>query len=222
MSEKYKFFQDAYGENSDFGRMRPPWDIDGPQPVFVELEQAGAIGSEVLDAGFGPGGVSLYLASRGYAVTGVDQAPQAVEKAAAMAAERGLDVTFALGDLLDLSDYRGRFDTVVECGVFHGLTADEQARYAASLHGATRPRAVAHLFNLSEQGQAAAMARCAELGAPPQALKGFHPVTREQLRTAFGTGWTEESITGRPMRLHFPGDEAPVELHAWLATFRRV
>ena len=44
-----------------------PWDIPGPQPAFVALEEAGAIRGSVLDAGCGTGENALYLASRSVA-----------------------------------------------------------------------------------------------------------------------------------------------------------
>nr|ABO15886.1 methyl transferase [Streptomyces sp. UC 11065] len=214
------FFQDVYGSASNFGQARPPWDIGEAQPAFVELTEAGAVKGEVLDAGSGPGWVSLFIASQGHAVTGIDLSADAVEAANAKAADSGVNATFAVGDLLDLSEYRGRFDTVVECGVCHGLGADPGPQYARSLYGATKLGAVAHLLNLSVEGYETAGVRCAELGVPPQALAGFHAVTPEDLRAAFAEGWSEVSITESRMKLRFPGDTGPVELSAWLSTFR--
>lgn len=214
------FFQDVYGSSSNFGQAKPPWDIGEAQPAFVELTEAGAVKGEVLDAGAGPGWVSLYIASQGHAVVGVDLSADAVGAANARAAERGVSATFVVGDLLDLSEYPGRFDTVVECGVCHGLDADTQARYARSLYAATKPGSVAHLLNLSEEGYETAGVRCAELGVPPKALAGFHAVTPEDLRAAFAEGWSEVSMTESRMKLRFPGDTGPVDLSAWLSTFR--
>ncbi|KRV49607.1 hypothetical protein AQ490_20010 [Wenjunlia vitaminophila] len=221
MNETNAFFQAVYRHDSEFGNQSPPWDIDGPQPVFVDLANSGKISGEVLDAGFGPAGLSLYLATEGYAVTGIDQSPEAVDAARARARQRGLRASFAVGDLLDLSEYRGRFGTVVECGVFHGLGPDERRQYARSLHVATRPGAHAHLLNLTGSGQEAARARLAESGMSAPAVEGFHAVTAEHLRAAFAGLWDVVSIEERAMKLRFPGDQQFTELPAVLSTFKR-
>ena len=62
-----------------------PWDIGKPQPVFVELEESGAIRGSVLDVGCGTGEHVLYLAARGHDCWGVDFVPVAVERAKAKA-----------------------------------------------------------------------------------------------------------------------------------------
>lgn len=214
------FFRSVYRRDSCFGS-RPPWDIGGPQPALVELVEAGLVGEVVLDAGFGPAGLSCYLAARGHTVTGIDQSAEAVAAARARAGKLGLRVTFEVGDLLDLSAYPGRFDTVLECGVIHGLTPAEQVRYAASLHRATAPGARAHLLNLSPAGDREARARCAGLGVPPPILTQLHAVTAEQLRAAFADGWQETGMAERTLRVVFPGDPEPTELPALLASFRR-
>ncbi len=46
-------FESAYQETA-------PWDIPGPQPAFVGLEEAGLIRGSVLDAGCGTGENALY------------------------------------------------------------------------------------------------------------------------------------------------------------------
>ncbi|HZP56698.1 MAG TPA: class I SAM-dependent methyltransferase, partial [Dehalococcoidia bacterium] len=67
-----------------------PWDIGGPQPAVVRLAAAGVIAAPVLDAGCGSGENALHLASRGFAVVGVDVAETALDMARAKGAERGL------------------------------------------------------------------------------------------------------------------------------------
>ena len=52
-----------------------------------------------LDLGCGIGINALWLAKRGWEVTGVDWAGSAIEKARATAAKKGLDVTFEVGDV---------------------------------------------------------------------------------------------------------------------------
>jgi SAM-dependent methyltransferase len=121
-----------------------PWNIDEPQPAIAELERAGLIRGEVLDAGCGVGETSLLMAERGYTVVGLDVAPSAIATARRQALARGLTVSFDVADLTILTGYDARFDTIVDSGVIHAVgEADEVRRaYLAALARAAAPRAV--------------------------------------------------------------------------------
>ena len=68
-----------------------PWDIPRPQPVFVRLEDAGAITGSVLDVGCGTGENALFLASRGHEVLGLDFVPVAIERALSQGERAGAE-----------------------------------------------------------------------------------------------------------------------------------
>ena len=52
---------------------KPPWIIDQAQPDLIATAEKGEIrGPTVLDVGCGSGDNAIYLASRGFEVTGVD------------------------------------------------------------------------------------------------------------------------------------------------------
>ena len=52
---------------------KPPWIIDQAQPDLIAAAEKGEIrGPTVLDVGCGSGDNAIYLASRGFEVTGVD------------------------------------------------------------------------------------------------------------------------------------------------------
>src|ERR1051325_4741714 len=110
-----------------------PWDIPGPQPVFVALEESGAIQGSVLDAGCGTGENALYLASRGHEAWGIDFVPVAVERAEEKARERGIAAQFRVADALRLGELGRTFDTVIDCGLFHTFSDEERPRYVAAL-----------------------------------------------------------------------------------------
>lgn len=79
------------------------WDArlaaEGPFLAAV-LQEAGA--RTVLDAACGSGGHALWLARQGYRVAGADVSPVMIDLARRKAAEAGLDVPFAVADLVDL------------------------------------------------------------------------------------------------------------------------
>jgi len=104
-----------------------PWDIHQAQPRLMELEALGGISGEVLDIGCGLGDNSIYFASRGHSVTGLDGSPAAIEKPV-VERRRGVSVTFAVADATKLTGYNGRFDTVIDSALYHCL--DEEGQQA--------------------------------------------------------------------------------------------
>jgi SAM-dependent methyltransferase len=116
----------------------------------MELEALGGIRGEVLDIGCGLGDNAIFLASRGYSVTGLDGSPAAIEKARSRAADAGVTVTFAVADATKLTGYDGRFDTVIDSALYHCLDDEGRQAYAAGLYRATRPGARLHLYCFSD------------------------------------------------------------------------
>jgi SAM-dependent methyltransferase len=180
-----------------------PWDIDRPQPAVVRVASEGGFAGAVLDAGCGTGENTLHVAARGLSVLGVDVAETALATARAKAADRGIAVEFAAADALQLGRLGRRFDTVLDCGLFHTFDGDERPEYVASVASVTEHGGTLYVLCFSDEG--------------PET--GPHPVRHEELRAAFtpGTGWNVATI--EPDRIHtrFHHDGAP----AWWATLTR-
>jgi ubiquinone/menaquinone biosynthesis C-methylase UbiE len=158
---------------------RPPWDIEGPQPEIVRLAEAGAIDGTVLDVGCGTGENALYLAGQGLDVWGIDFIPKAIEQARDKALKRGLQVHFQVGDALKLEVLGRTFDTVIDSGLFHTFSDEEQSVFVRGLARVVRPGGAGFILCFSDE-------------EPPG--QGPRRVSRDEIRSAFREWWEVESI----------------------------
>ena len=136
---------------------------------------------------------------------GVDVAETALSMAREKAAERGIPAEFAWADALRLERLGRRFDTVLDCGLFHSFDGDERPEYVASLASVTGSDATLYVLCFSDVG----------LDTGP------HPVSRDELAAPFGpgSGWHVADIEADRVLTRFHDDHgAP----AWLATVTRV
>ncbi len=181
-----------------------PWETGRPQPAVVRLASGGGFAGAVLDAGCGSGENTLVIASLGLPVLGVDVAETALAIAREKAADRGIEAEFAMADALQLERLERRFDTVLDCGLFHSFEADEWVRYVGSLASVTEHDGTLYVLCFSDEGPGT----------------GPHPVSREELEAAFspGSGWNVAAIEPDRLEVRFNDNGVP----AWLATIRRI
>jgi cyclopropane fatty-acyl-phospholipid synthase-like methyltransferase len=177
----------------------PPWDIGRPQPAFEELAEAHGLVGRVLDVGCGTGEHALMAAARGHPAVGVDISAAAIEQAEHKAEDRGLDARFLVGDALDLSGVDGRFDTVLDCGLFHVFDDEDRPLLVASVAALVPPGGRYHMLCFSDQ----------EPGD-----WGPRRVSQQELRTSFSRGWSVESI--EPVVIDITID--PAGARAWRMT----
>src|SRR5260221_14488526 len=97
-------FEPLYGEAEHTDGLIP-WDIGGPQPVIQQLVAYGALRGEVLDPGTGPGHHAIHYASKGYATTGIDSSPAAIDRAKRNAQRAGVTVDFRVADATSLDAF---------------------------------------------------------------------------------------------------------------------
>lgn len=179
----------------------PPWDIGRPQSAFLALHRDGRIRGEVLDVGCGTGEHVLMAAAAGLEALGIDTSPRAIAAAERKAAERSLGARFLVGDALELAKLGKRFDTVVDCGLFHVFPDEARDRYVRSLAAATLPGGWYFLLCFSEH---------------QPGDQGPRRVTQQEIRDSFADGWKVESIEAAELELAGGGGAA-----AWLAAIER-
>ena len=181
----------------------PPWDIGRPQKEFIQLAQAGEINGRVLDLGCGTGENALFLAHLGFEVWGIDAAPNAIKKAKEKARERGITITFQISDALNLQSLRNRFDSVIDCGLFHVLSDEERPIFAASLSSALYPGGRYFMLCFSEH----------EPGS-----YGPRRVTQAEIWATFSKGWKINYIREVEFETRFDAEN----VKAWLSSITRL
>jgi 2-polyprenyl-3-methyl-5-hydroxy-6-metoxy-1,4-benzoquinol methylase len=181
----------------------PPWDIGRPQKEIIRLAEDGEISGRVLDVGCGTGENALYLASLGFEVWGVDAAPTAIKKAKEKAKERGITVNFLVSDALKLQLLQTKFDTVIDCGLFHVFSDEERPIYAANLSSVLYPDGKYFMLCFSEN----------ELGS-----YGPRRVTQAEIRATFSKGWKINYIREAELEIIFGTDG----VKAWLSSITRL
>ncbi len=179
-----------------------PWDVGAPQPEIVRLAEEREIVGDVLDAGCGTGENALYLAGLGRRVLGIDAAPSAIVRAREKAAARGLAVPFLVADALDLGRLRRRFETVIDCGLFHTFAAEQRRAYAHSLCEVLSPGGTLHVLCFSDE-------------EPPG--PGPYRISEGELSDAFRSIFALTRI--RPGVFQ---RRAPEPARAWVATLVRI
>ena len=167
------------------------------------MAAAGGFAGAVLDAGCGTGENTLHIASLGLPVLGVDVAETALAMARKKARDRGTNAEFEAADAFHLERLGRKFNTVLDCGLFHTCEGDERTRYVASLASVTEPGATVYVLCFSDAG--------------PET--GPHPVREDELRAAFASSarWEVVSIVPQRIETRFHEHGAP----AWLATVKR-
>jgi cyclopropane fatty-acyl-phospholipid synthase-like methyltransferase len=153
----------------------------------------------VLDIGCGTGEHALLAAGLGLDATGLDAAPRAVAIARRKARERDLPARFFVANALDLASVGERYDTVLDCGLFHVFDDDERFLFAESLRTAIEPGGRYFMLCFSDR---------------QPGDWGPRRVSQHEIRAVFTDGWRVESIEGAEIELTM----APGTALGWLAT----
>jgi SAM-dependent methyltransferase len=159
-----------------------------PNKFLAERSDVMKKGQTVLSIADGEGRNSVWLAEQGLAVTAVEIAAVAVDKAKKLAAERGVSVAFEVADIFapnwPPAPFVAAFDWVV--GIFIQFAApNERARQFAAMKQATRPGG-----RILLQGYTPAQLNYRTGG--PSAIENLY--TADMLRDAFSDWDIEELI----------------------------
>lgn len=96
-----------------------------------------------LEVGCGAGDQSLFLASKGYSVSGVDISPTAIEWAIEQAAERGHRIDFRVMDVRDLVGIDDEaFDWVLDGYCWHCVIGEDRGDFLRAVTRVLKPSGI--------------------------------------------------------------------------------
>src|SRR5215467_5721859 len=160
-------------------------------------------GCQLLDVACGSGQVALWAARDGVRVTGVDIAPNLIERAQARARAEGLNARFIEGDAEALPFEDATFDVVTS--LIGAMFAPRPDLVAKELMRVCNPGGTIAMANWTARGFVGQMFATvskfiAPSGMPSPLLWGDEPTVRDR----FGAGVSDLSLTRREYILDYP------------------
>jgi cyclopropane fatty-acyl-phospholipid synthase-like methyltransferase len=119
-----------------------PWNIKTPPDVIVQLIGSGKIKPcKTIDLGCGAGNYAIYLAGKGFNVTGVDISPMAIKFAKKNAKDKKVECNFLVADIFnDLRDHvTGPFDFAYDWEVLHHVYPRNRKKFVENVYGTLNP-----------------------------------------------------------------------------------
>ena len=120
-----------------------PWNIETPPDALVELVESGSVNPcKTLDLGCGAGNYAIYLATKGFDVTGIDISPSAISFARENARKKGARCQFLVCDVLgDMDEVAGTFDFAYDWELLHHIFPEKRKKYMENVHKKLKPGA---------------------------------------------------------------------------------
>jgi 2-polyprenyl-3-methyl-5-hydroxy-6-metoxy-1,4-benzoquinol methylase len=118
-----------------------PWNFETPPAIFEDFVESGKITPcRTIDLGCGTGNYAIYLAEKGFDVTGVDFSSSAIELARNRASQKGLDCTFIVANILsNVEEVSPPFDFVYDWELLHHIYPADRETYLGNVHRLLRP-----------------------------------------------------------------------------------
>ena len=128
-----------YAEWDEYYRKYPlgelGWELGKPRPMLVEFVEKGLIkAGKALDLCCGAGTNTVYLAQKGFDVTGIDISPAAIEIAKKKAVQAKANIGFLVESFVDLSFDDKAFDFVFDMGCFHHVDVEDRDEFIAGVN----------------------------------------------------------------------------------------
>jgi len=118
-----------------------PWNIETPPDVLVDLVESGKVKScKAIDLGCGTGNYSIYLASVGFDVTGIDNSPTAIKIAQENAKKKGIKCNFLVANVLgNLNEVKCKFEFAFDWELLHHIFPEKRRIYVKNVYKLLHP-----------------------------------------------------------------------------------
>ena len=118
-----------------------PWVQNDPPRILADLVESGMIAPcPTADLGCGAGGYAVWLARKGFKVTGFDCSGEAISHAEGLASEQGLPCRFEVADLTrPLETHQPQFDFVYHWALLHHLFPEHRQAFADNVERMLKP-----------------------------------------------------------------------------------
>jgi SAM-dependent methyltransferase len=185
--------------NPLYNRFRAPRDL-GPRKELGELVEAGRIPPcEAIDLGCGTASYCVFLAQHGFDVTGTDYSPAAIELCRKRGAAAGVSVNWIEDDLTHLRHVQGKFDFLLDYGVYDDLIQADRRAYLRNVlpltHSQSRFLIYVHQWT-------------PRWWEKPFSAFGMRPMAPGEVQADFGPHFTIEKLAERVSPSGFIGGEA--------------
>jgi ubiquinone/menaquinone biosynthesis C-methylase UbiE len=111
------------------------WELGKPRPILVEFVEKGLVKKgKALDICCGAGTNTVYLAQKGFEVTGIDISSKAIEYAKKKAQQASVKIDFKVQNFLELPFKDEEFDFVFDMGCFHHVEVEDRTKFIKGVH----------------------------------------------------------------------------------------
>jgi len=119
-----------------------PWNVETPPELLVELVDSGKVHPcKAVDLGCGAGNYAIYLAGRGFEVTGIDFSPTVIKIAKENAKKKGVKCNFFVADVVDeLGKVNQTWDFAYDWGLLHHIFPKQRQKYLENVRRILNPK----------------------------------------------------------------------------------
>ncbi|QQS37322.1 MAG: methyltransferase domain-containing protein [Ignavibacteriales bacterium] len=128
--------------NSKYVNSESNWDLNSPNPVFIELLKDSSIikPGKILIAGCGKGYDAIAVAKAGFDVTAVDFSSFAIDFTRDLAAANAVKITLIEKDIFELDEtVTGQFDYIYDYVTYCAINPDRRKEYAIKIASLIKP-----------------------------------------------------------------------------------
>jgi len=111
-----------------------PWELGRPREVLIRVIESGKVKpGNALDICCGAGTNTVYMAQKGFNITGLDISSQAIKYARQKARKAGVKIRFIVGNALDFRFEDEEFDFIFDMGCFHHILIEDREEFIEGL-----------------------------------------------------------------------------------------